>query len=247
MRWVAALVLLLPVTGCGGDEGTRLRVLAAASLAASFEELATAFEADHPGIEVQLSVGGSADLVAQVREGAPADVLATADTATMARVVDADLVAEEPAVFATNVLAVAVPAGNPAGVTGLTDLAAGSDLDLVVCAPEVPCGAVAARVAQAAGIRLDPASEEQSVTDVLGKVLSGEADAGLVYATDLLSAAGDVEGVPLPPGAATTTDYPIAVLADAEEPDLARAFVDLVRSTVGEQVLAESGFRSPAP
>ncbi|GGO71559.1 molybdate ABC transporter substrate-binding protein [Nocardioides deserti] len=257
-RALLALALLLPVglvAGCGGEEdGTTLRVLAAASLAGSFEELAEELERTHDGVEVQVSSGGSTDLVAQVREGAPADVLATADTATMDVAVADGLIDGAPRTIATNVLQLAVPPGNPAGVTGLADLgdpADPPDLDrdvaLVVCAPEVPCGAAAQRLARAAGVVLSPVSEERSVTDVLGKVISGEADAGLVYATDVRAVGDAVQGIVLPEAAEAVNRYPVAALADSAEPDLAREFLDLVLGDLGRQVLRDAGFGPPGP
>lgn len=254
-RALLALVLLLPVglvAGCGGDEdGTTLRVLAAASLAGPFEELAEEFERTHDGVEVELSSGGSTDLVAQVREGAPADVLATADTATMDVAVADGLTDGAPRTIATNVLQLAVPPGNPAGVTGLADLDGpadpSADVALVVCAPEVPCGAAAQRVARAAGVELSPVSEERSVSDVLGKVVSGEADAGLVYVTDVRAAGDAVEGIVLPEAAEAVNRYPVAALADSAEPDLAQEFLDLVLGDLGRQVLRDAGFGPPGP
>lgn len=254
-RTLAAGALLLPALlaggcGAGGDDsdGTTLRVLAAASLTSTFEELAADFERTHGGVDVQLSFGGSSDLVAQVQEGAPADVLAAADTGTMDALVADDLTDGAPEVFATNVLQLAVPPGNPAGVRGLADLdtgAPGERVDLVVCAPEVPCGAATRRLAEAAGVALAPVSEERSVTDVLGKVTSGEAEAGLVYVTDVRAAGDAVEGIEVPEAADVVNDYPVAVLADAAAPDLARQFVDLVLGATGQQVLGDAGFGAP--
>ncbi|MEV7428145.1 molybdate ABC transporter substrate-binding protein [Nocardioides sp. NPDC092400] len=227
--------------GPGG--GTVLRVFAAASLTGTFEQLAADFERQHEGVEVQLSVGGSSDVVAQVQEGAPADVVATADTANMDQLVGDDLTADAPEVFATNTLQLAVPPGNPAGVDGLDDL--GGDVRLVVCAPAVPCGAAAERLAEAAGVDLEPVSEEQSVTDVLGKVVSGEADAGLVYVTDVRAADDAVEGIEVPEADQVVNDYPVAALADSGEPDLAGEFVDLVLGAEGRRVLRDAGFGLP--
>lgn len=242
-----ALALLLPLPACGSagsDDDRRLVVLAASSLTAPFEEIADEFEAEHPGVEVRLSFAGSSDLVAQVREGAEADVLATADTRTMGEARDAGLAADAPSIFAANTLVIAVPPGNPAGVRDLADLSR-PGLDLVRCAPEVPCGAAADRVADAAGVRLAPVSEEQSVTDVLAKVRAGEADAGLVYVTDVRAADGEVDAVAIPEAAAAVNHYPIAALEGSERPDLARAFVDLVLGVVGRRTLADHGFGPP--
>ncbi len=253
-RRVLGAVALVPasaLTGCGSGGGgagavsdaDTLTVYAASSLTAPFTELAADFEAEHAGVTVELSFGGSSDLVAQVQQGAPADVVATADTATMADLTAEDLV-EAPVDVATNQLQIAVPPGNPAGVRSLQDLA-GPDVVLVVCAPAVPCGAAATQVAAAGGVVLRPVSEEQSVTDVLGKVVSGEADAGLVYATDVLAAGDDVEGITFPEARGVTNTYPAAVVADSEQAALAADFVALVSSDRGRAVLRDAGFGQP--
>ena len=236
------------LAGCGADSapsaGQRtFTVYAASSLTATFTELADDFEVDHAGVEVELGFGGSSDLVAQVQQGAPADVVATADTDTMDRLTAEELV-EDPADFATNRLEIAVPPGNPADVRSLQDLAR-PGLALVVCAPEVPCGAAAVQVADEGGIELQPVSEEQSVTDVLGKVVSGEADAGLVYVTDVLAAADAVEGVAFPEARAVTNTYPVAVVADTDLDELAADFVALVTGDRGRAVLSDAGYGRP--
>ncbi|GAB2644298.1 molybdate ABC transporter substrate-binding protein [Nocardioides ginkgobilobae] len=221
-----------------------LTVYAAASLTSTFTELAERFEADNPGVTVALSFAGSSDLVAQVISGAPADVLASADLATMDQLTAEDLQGSEPEVFATNTLQIAVPPDNPGEVSGLADLAE-EDLAVVVCAPEVPCGAAAVALAGEAGTTLAPDSEEQSVADVLGKVRAGEADAGLVYVTDVVAAASDVLGIDVPEAAAVVNDYPVATVAGSDEAELAQAFVDLVLGEEGRQVLADAGFGTP--
>jgi molybdate transport system substrate-binding protein len=241
-----ALAVLLPLSACSGGsevEPKTLTVYAASSLTTAFEELGETFEGEHDGVEVELSFAGSSDLVAQIQQGAPADVFASADEANMAKLVAGDLAAGDPVVFATNTLQIAVPPGNPAGVTSLDDLA--GDLNLVVCAPEVPCGAAAAQVAEAGAVALRPVSEEQSVTDVLNKVASGEADAGLVYVTDVRGAGDAVEGIAFPEAESVVNRYPIVPVVDAEQPDLAQDFVDLVTSDEGRDVLREAGFGLP--
>ncbi|MQW75804.1 molybdate ABC transporter substrate-binding protein [Nocardioides sp. dk4132] len=241
---LAALALLTGTAACGGaDDSPTLTVYAAASLQAPLDELVEDFERSHDGVEVVVSYAGSSDLVAQLRQGARADVLATADTATMDRAVADDL-AGDPRVFATNTLTLAVPPGNPGAVTGLDDLAR-DDLSVVVCAPQVPCGAATRRLADVSGVRLSPDSEEQSVTDVLGKVASGEADAGLVYVTDVLAAGDRVEEVEVPGSGRVVNDYPVAVLADAREDDLAADFVDLLSGDTGQRALERAGFGPP--
>lgn len=242
-----ALLLATALAGCADadDAGTTtLTVHAAASLTATFTELGERFEAEHEDVDVVLNFAGSSDLVAQLEQGAPGDVLATADAATMGRVVDAGLVADGPVPFATNTLQLAVPPGNPARVTTWPDLAR-DGVQVVVCAPQVPCGAAAREVVRAAGVDLEPVSEEQSVGDVLAKVAVGEADAGLVYVTDVRAAGDRVDGVTLPGADRVVTTYPVATLGDSDVPDLARDFMDLVLGPEGREVLADAGFGRP--
>lgn len=221
-----------------------LTVYAAASLTSTFTELAERFEADNPGVTVALSFAGSSDLVAQVISGAPADVLASADLATMDQLTAEDLQGSEPEVFATNTLQIAVPPDNPGEVSGLADLAE-EDLAVVVCAPEVPCGAAAVALAGEAGTTLAPDSEEQSVADVLGKVRAGEADAGLVYVTDVASAGGEVEGVAFPESSAAVNEYPVAALTGAPQPEAAAEFVAFVQGAEARAVFEAAGFGTP--
>jgi molybdate transport system substrate-binding protein len=249
---VAGAVLALGLAACGsggsgsGEGGdTTVTVFAAASLTSTFEQVAEEFEAAHEGVEVELNFAGSSDLVAQIQEGAPADVFASADEANMEKLTAEGLAGSEPVAFASNTLQIAVPPGNPAGVASLQDLA-GDGLNLVVCAPEVPCGAATAAVAESAGVELSPVSEEQSVTDVLAKVTTGEADAGLVYVTDVQVAGDDVEGVTFEESSAAVNVYPIATVAESDAADLAQAFVDLVLAETGQSILHEAGF-APAP
>lgn len=246
---VLAVVTLLAATGCSGDaEGgtdrTTLTVLAAASLTSTFERIADDFEAAHPGTDVRLSFGGSSDLASQIENGAPADVFASADTDVMAGLVADGLTDGDPEPFATNTLEIAVPPGNPAGVRSLADLA-DPGLRLVVCAPQVPCGAAARRVADRAGLTLRPVSEEQSVTDVLAKVTSGEADAGLVYVTDVRAAGSKVDGIAFEESSSVVNTYPVAVVRGAAQPTLAREFVAAVTGAGGQRVLRDAGFGAP--
>lgn len=235
--------------GSTGDAGlTTLTVLAAASLRDVFTELETTFEEQHPDVEVVLSFAGSSDLADQIAAGAPADVFASADERTMARVVEAGDAAD-PQVFATNTLALVTPPDDPAGVTTFADLAR-EDVAVVVCAPEVPCGAATDTVAQAAGVRIHRVSEEGSVTDVLAKVTAGEADAGLVYVTDARLAGDDVAVVDGDDAtrtalAAATNRYPVAVLTGSAHPDVAAAWVDLVTGADGRAALERAGFGAP--
>lgn len=226
-------------------------VLAAASLRPAFDELAADFEAAHPGVDVRPVYDGSATLATQVVEGARGDVLATADETTMATVVDEGLADGAPVVFTTNTLQVVVPAGNPRDVRSVADLAdlTSSGGRVVLCAAQVPCGAAARQVLAAAGVSLAAASEEQNVTAVLTKVVAGEADAGLVYRTDVRAAGPDVEGVDVDEAAGVVNRYPIAVLGAGTrtnaDPAAAQAFVDLALSGTGQRVLAGQGFVAP--
>ncbi len=218
-----------------------ITVFAAASLTKTFGELATKFEAAHPGVTVATSFAGSADLVAQITAGAPADVFASADPRNMAMV--SSLVGT-PVNFATNVLEIAVPPGNPARIATFADLAR-PGVKTVVCAPAAPCGAAAVAIENATGVKLAPVSEENAVTDVLGKVASGEADAGLVYVTDVTGAGSSVTGIPFPESSAAVNTYPIATITAGKNATVARAFVHYVTGKVGRSVLAAAGFGAP--
>lgn len=248
-RGIGALaLLLLPLTACGGgDDEQTLTVLAAASLTGTFTELARDFEGEHPGVEVQLVLGSSTTLAEQAVDGAPGDVLATADEQSMQVAEDGDALAAPPVPFATNTLTLVTPPGNPAAIQALADLDT-PGVDYVVCAATAPCGALAADLLERAGITARPASEEVDVKAVLARVVQGEADAGLVYRTDAVAAADDVDEVPLtdPPA----TDYVIAPLraADGARADLAADFVTLVRSDRANAVLGDAGFgAAPRP
>lgn len=221
-----------------------ITVFAAASLTTTFTELAADFEDANPDTTITLNFAGSSDLVTQITEGAPADVFASADEKNMTKLSDADLVSGDPVNFASNVLTIAVPPGNPADIADFADLA-GADVKTVVCAPQVPCGAATEAVETATGVTLSPVSEESSVTDVLGKVSSGEADVGLVYVTDVAAAGDSVEGIPFDESAEAVNTYPIAQVADSENAEVGAAFIDYVTGAVGQDVLAAAGFGAP--
>ncbi|CAJ1510618.1 molybdate ABC transporter substrate-binding protein [[Mycobacterium] burgundiense] len=246
--WAAIGAVVVALTGCGaaprGSDDV-LTVFAAASLHAAFSEIGAQFETAHPGAMVEFSFAGSSTLATQLVEGAPADVFASADARNMAKVVDAGLVGGAPVDFAANTLTIVVAAGNPKSVSTFRDLS-GPGLTVVTCAPVVPCGAATATATAAVGVELDPVSEESSVADVLNKVTSGQADAGIVYVTDALGAGDRVTEVPFPAAAAAPTTYPIAPLAGAAKPELAQRFVDYVTGAPGQRVLADHGF-APAP
>lgn len=249
-----AAVLVTGLAACGSspsvsspgnspDESTTITVFAAASLENSFTAISQDVEATTPGLRVQLNLAGSQSLVDQLVNGAQADVLATANQTTMDRAVQAGLVTE-PSPFATNVLTMVTPVGNPVGITGLDSLEDG--MNLVICAPQVPCGAATVELASLLGVPLSPVSEEQSVTDVMNKVTSGQADVGIVYRTDAISAGDQVEVVEIDRANEVVNTYPIAVVSDSDQPDLAQLFVDAVLSVEGQQRLAAHGF-GPRP
>ncbi|SEF55106.1 molybdate transport system substrate-binding protein [Thermomonospora echinospora] len=245
---LAAITLALGAAGCGdtgGDDPAdrTLTVFAAASLTETFTELGKTFEKAHPGVRVRFSFGGSSTLAQQIVQGAPVDVFAAASPATMRPVSDERLTADAPRTFARNRLVIAVPPGDPAKIRTLRDLA-GRELKVVLCAPQVPCGAAAEKALDVAGVKVTPVSQEQDVKAVLTKVRLGEADAGLVYRTDVRAAGGQVEGVEFPESAEAINDYPIAALAKAPQPGLAGEFVDLVLSAQGRAVLTRAGFES---
>ena len=248
----AAVLLIGLASGCGSSnqsaphDGTEktLTVFAAASLKKAFSEIGEHFTTDNPGSVVEFSFAGSADLVTQLTQGAPADVLATADTKNMDRAATAGLLAGAPSNFATNTLTIVVAPGNPKKIAAFRDLAA-PGLSVVVCAPQVPCGSATTKVEQATGVTLNPVSEESQVTDVLSKVLTGQADAGVVYVTDAQSAGDKVTAVAFPESAGAVNTYPIAVLKQAHDPELARKFIDLVAGEAGQKILIAAGFAKP--
>jgi len=242
-RLAAVLALAIALGGCAGGNGTRITVLAAASLSDVFEDLAARYEAQHPGAEVELSFGGSSGLAAQILEGAPADVFASADEATMQRVVDAGLAAD-PVRFAANTLQLVVPAGNPGGVRGIADLADPS-LVLAICDPQVPCGVAAVRLLELAGVGARPDTLEPDVRAVLTRVRLGEADAGLVYRTDAAAAGGEVEAIEVPEAVEVVNRATVAVLASAADPAAAEDWIAFLRSPDAQRILVDAGFVAP--
>lgn len=243
---VAGAALLL--AGCAGPAGPgeprTLTVFAAASLTGVFGELEARFEAEHPEVDVVANFASSSELAQQIVSGAPADVFAAANETTMARVVDEGLVEGAPAVFATNVLQIATAPGNPKAIRSFADLAR-PGLAVVVCAPQVPCGAAVESLERSTGVTLAPVSEEPDVKSTLGKITTGNADAALVYVTDVLAAGPAVTGVAIPDAGSAGTRYPVAVLADAPQPEAAAAFRDLVLGEAGRAALAAAGFGPP--
>ena len=228
-------------SGGTGKATGKVTVLAAASLQKAFEEIEKTVEKDNPGLDVTFDFQGSQDLVASLAGGDSADVLATANNSTMKTAADQKLVGSQTE-FATNVLTLIVPKGNPKRITGLDSSLDGANL--VICAPEVPCGEATKKLAQAQGITLNPVSEEQKVTDVRGKVESGEADAGIVYTTDAAAAKDKTDKIDIPDGG-VVNHYPIAQTAEPENPAGAQAFIDAVTGKTGQEILAKHGFGEP--
>ena len=241
---LALLVLLLPLAGCGSDDESdgegELTVLAASSLTDVYEELAASFEEQNQA-EVSFSFGSSTDLAEQAADGAPGDVLSTADATSMQAAEDAG-VTGEVVEFATNVMVIVTPAGNPAGIESLDDLEGAT---WVRCADEVPCGRVAHAVLEDNAVTAEPVSLEEDVRATLDKVVSGEADAGLVYASDAVAAGEDVETVEIPGAEEELTTYFTTTLEQSADPDLAQEWVDLVASEEGRAALTEAGFTLP--
>jgi molybdate transport system substrate-binding protein len=221
-----------------------LVVFAASSLGPTFERIADDFEERNPGVTVVLDLGGSASLAQRIVAGAPADVFASASTETMSTVTDSGLTLETPVTLASNSLEIAVPPGNPGGVTGLADFA-DPDRTIALCAAEVPCGALAAKAFAAAGVTPAPDTLEQDVTAALTKVRLGEVDAALVYRTDVQAADADVEGIGFPGDADLQTFYYAVELTDAPQPAAALAFVDFLQSADAQEALADAGFTVP--
>ena len=228
-------------SGGTGKATGKVTVLAAASLQGAFEEIEKTVEKDNPGLDVTFDFQGSQDLVASLAGGDSADVLATANNSTMKTAADQKLVGSQTE-FATNVLTLIVPKGNPKKITGLDSSLDGANL--VICAPEVPCGEATKKLAEAQGITLNPVSEEQKVTDVRGKGESGEADAGIVYTTDAAAAKDKADKIDIPDGG-VVNHYPIAQTASPENAAGAKVFIDAVTGKTGQEVLAKYGFGKP--
>lgn len=227
----------------GSDLSGELLVSAAASLTDAFAALGEAFNAGHPEVEIVFNFGPSSGLREQILEGAPADVFASANPSNMDQVVGAGEVSGRARTFARNILQIAVPVGNPAGVTGLSDVAR-EDLLIGLCAEEVPCGNLARQALIKAGVVPSIDTNEFDVRALLTKIAEGELDAGITYVTDVLSTE-EVEGIDIPSEHNVTADYPIAILADAPNPNAAAAFVTFVLSAEGQRILGEYGFASP--
>jgi molybdate transport system substrate-binding protein len=262
--WLAAAITALAVvaglTGCGSRPAApsqsasakpsaahpshAIVVFAAASLKSVFTTIGEQFKTENPGTTIDFSFAGSSELATQLTQGATADVFASADAPQMGNVAKAGLLAGNPVDFASNTLVIVTAPGNPRQVHNFADLNE-PGLRLVVCQQPVPCGTAAQHVEDSTGVHLDPVSEEPSVTDVLNKVTTGEADAGLVYVTDALNAGAKVATVRFPEAAGAKNVYPIAMLKAAAQPGPAQQFIDAVTSEPGQKILAQAGFAKP--
>lgn len=248
MRRVVVLLTAcaLGAAACGGGDGAEGQILvsAAASLTDAFADVEVAFETANPDTDVVLNLAGSSALREQILEGAPADVFASANQSNMDRVVDAGAADGGPRIFARNRMQIAVPSGNPAGVTSLEDFA-DETLTIGLCAEAVPCGGFGREVLANAGV--DPAidTNEPDVRSLLTKIELGELDAGLTYITDVVSTGGGVDGIDIPEDANVIAEYPIVVLGGAPNPTAAGAFVEFVLSTEGAAILQSFGFEAP--
>ncbi len=261
-RMVGLVALLLVVSSCAGSadetitaatatttaasalEG-ELLVSAAASLTDAFAEVEAAFEAANPDVDVLLNLGPSSGLREAILEGAPADVFASANTSNMDQVVEVVEASGEPEIFVTNVLQIAVPAGNPGEVAGLEDFAS-EELLIGLCAEDVPCGDFGRQALENAGVTPAIDTNEPDVRALLTKIENDELDAGIVYVTDVLSSPpGEVEGIDIPAEVNVVAEYPIASLANAPNPEAAAAWIEFVLSEEGQAILTSYGFTSP--
>jgi molybdate transport system substrate-binding protein len=219
-------------------------VFAASSLTEAFTEMATAFKAANPGADVTFTFAGSGDLVTQITQGAPADVFVSADDSNMKKLTDAGESVGDPVSIAKNTMEILVEKGNPKGVTGVADLAR-PDLIVVLCADTVPCGKNAAAILKNATVTAAPKSLEDKVKGVVTKVSAGEADAGIVFVTDVNAAKGTADGVEIPADINVISNYPIVVTKEVTNPTAAKAFIDFVASDAGQAILAKYGFLAP--
>jgi molybdate transport system substrate-binding protein len=251
------LISALLLADCGGGGGTAsstpssgslsgyIQVFAAASLMASFNSLGTSFLQTNPGVGVNFNFAGTPTLVTQIEQGAPADVFASADTTNMDKLTSDGYTSGTSKVFARNQLEIVVAPGNPKGITGLADLAK-SGVIYITEGPTVPAGKYSLQALATAGVKVTPKSLETSVTAVISKIELGEADAGIVYTTDVKAAGTKVQGVPIPAANNVIATYPIVAVKGTKSSAAASAFIDYVVSATGQSTLATYGFLSAA-
>jgi molybdate transport system substrate-binding protein len=221
-----------------------ITVFGASSLTKTFTQFATDFEAAHPGVTVKTTFNGSGALVTQIQQGAPADIFAAAAAGPMNTLSTGGQLDGSSSNFATNTLEIAVPPSNPAGVQTFADLAK-PGLKLVICAATEPCGASSVAMEAVEKVTLKPVALEPAVANVLTAVSTGQADAGLVYKTDVLGANGSVLGIPFADSGKVVNTYPIAVLKESQNKKLAAAFITYVEGSSAQAQLAKAGFGKP--
>ena len=231
-------------TAAAGKISGKVVVFAATSLTDAFDKIGAQFEKANPGVTVKFNYNGSSSLATQITQGAPADVFASAAPSNMKTVTDAGLASGTPQIFAANSGEIMVETGNPMNIKSVKDLA-NPAVKVVVCAPEVPCGKVATAVFKNAGVTVKPVSQEQNVGGVVTKVTLGEADAGIVYVTDVKANEGKADGVAIPADQNDITEYPIVQVRGAPNSSAATAFISYVLGPAGQQVLASFGFLPP--
>jgi molybdate transport system substrate-binding protein len=207
----------------------------------SFKALGAAFQTAHPGTTVQFNFAGSPTLVTQIEQGASADVFASADTTNVDKLKTDGFTAGNTQVFAHNKLEIVVAAGNPKGITGLADLAK-PDVIYITAAPTVPAGKYALQILDKAGVKVTPKSLETDVKSVVSKIVLGEADAGIVYVTDVRAAGSKVTGVPIQDSVNVIATYPIVAVKGSKNSSLANAFIAYVLSADGQVTLQSFGF-----
>ncbi|GAB2715937.1 molybdate ABC transporter substrate-binding protein [Streptomyces bullii] len=252
-RAVTSAVLALAVTGCGAAGGGTERsghgtktvtVFAASSLSGALEEARSAFAKAHPSLKIRLNMGGSSTLVAQLRNGAPADLFASADETTMDKAVDAGLTDGSVRLFAGNTLSLLVQKGNPQKISGLRDLNR-EGLTVSLCGPQVPAGRYARQALRSAGVPVPRGGEELDVKQVASRVTLGEADVGIVYTTDAKAVAGKADEVAIAEDHNVVAHYPASVLKTGDNAAGAKVFLDFLLSLEGRQILKKHGFREP--
>jgi molybdate transport system substrate-binding protein len=242
---VAVMFTLVAQPAAAGERPSgEITVFAAASLTEPFEAIANKFEKRYPNVDVKLNFDSSSNLAAQIQQGAPADVFASADEANLQKTIDSGDVTSTPATFARNRLQIAVEQGNPKKIKGLADLT-DSDLVVVLCADEVPCGRYAAEAFAKAGVTVSPASKEENAKATLSKVSLGEADASVVYVTDVEAEKGRITGVKIPNAQNVIATYPIATVKEIQNKTAAQAWVQFVQSRAGQTTLRKFGFLPP--
>jgi molybdate transport system substrate-binding protein len=245
---VAALAPIIFISACTSSSEsqsqTTLEVYAASSLATPFVEAGVAFERDHPGIKIQFNLGASSDLARFVQEGAPADVFASADVANIDKVESQDLLDSPSVIFATNYLEIIVEKGNPLNISSLEDLS-NPDLIFITTNPDVPIGKYTAEVLKKAGVTIAPDSFENNVKGIMLKVASGEADAGIVYHSEVIASEGQVEGIKIPTEFNIVAKYPIGIIKNSANKNQAQEFIDFLLSPKGQALLTQYGFKTP--